>query len=87
VRSSNGIFLGYDSHSRAFRVLNLDTNLVMETCDVTFDDTQPCSSSVFECAGDDEVGKTLRMRRMVRERIKVMMVKLQPRLYPLLPLR
>jgi transposase InsO family protein len=30
-RSSDGIFLGYASHSRAFRVLNLDTNLVMET--------------------------------------------------------
>jgi hypothetical protein len=30
-RSSDGIFLGYSSHSRAFHVLNLDTNLVMET--------------------------------------------------------
>jgi transposase InsO family protein len=28
-RSSVGIFLGYANHSRAFRVLNLDTNLVM----------------------------------------------------------
>jgi hypothetical protein len=27
------------SHSRAFRALNLDTNLVMETCEVTFDET------------------------------------------------
>jgi hypothetical protein len=26
----------------------------METCEVTFDETQPCNSSVFECAGDDE---------------------------------
>jgi hypothetical protein len=40
-------------------VLNLDTNLVMETCEVTFDETQPCNSSVFECAGDDEVGKKI----------------------------
>jgi hypothetical protein len=38
-RSSDGIFLGYASYSRAFRVLNLDTNLVMETCEVTFDET------------------------------------------------
>jgi hypothetical protein len=30
-RSSDGIFLGYASHSRAFRVL--DTNFVMETCE------------------------------------------------------
>jgi hypothetical protein len=40
-------------------VLNLDTNLVMETCEVTFDETQPCNSSVFEPAGDDEVGKKI----------------------------
>jgi hypothetical protein len=56
-RSSDGIFLGYASHSRAFRVLNLDTNLDMQTCEVTFDETQPCNSSVFECASDDDVGK------------------------------
>jgi hypothetical protein len=40
-------------------VLNLDTYLVMETCEVTFDETQQCNSSVFECAGDDEVGKMI----------------------------
>jgi hypothetical protein len=40
-------------------VFNLDTNLVMETCEVTFDEKQPCNSSVFECAGDDEVGKKI----------------------------
>jgi hypothetical protein len=58
-RSSDGIFSGYASHSRSFRVLNLDTNIVMETCEVTFDETQPCHSSVFECVGDDEVGKKI----------------------------
>jgi hypothetical protein len=31
----------------------------METCEVTFDETQPCNLSVFECAGDDEVGKKI----------------------------
>jgi hypothetical protein len=31
----------------------------METCEVTFIETQPCSSSVFECAGDKEVGKKI----------------------------
>jgi hypothetical protein len=40
-------------------MLNLDINLVMETCEVTFDKTQPCTSSVFECAGDNEVGKKI----------------------------
>jgi hypothetical protein len=58
-RSSNGIFLGYANHSRAYRVLNIDTNLVMEICELTFDETQPCSLSVFECAADDEVGKKI----------------------------
>ena len=55
-RCLDGIFLGYAIHSRAYRVLNLDTNRIMETCEVTFDETQPCSSSAFECAGDDEIG-------------------------------
>jgi hypothetical protein len=40
-------------------VLNLDTNLVMETREVTFDETQPCNSSIFKCGGDDEVGKKI----------------------------
>jgi hypothetical protein len=31
----------------------------METCEVTFDETQPCSSSVFECVGDDEIVKDI----------------------------
>jgi hypothetical protein len=31
----------------------------METCEVTFNKTQPCNSSVFECAGDDEVGNKI----------------------------
>jgi hypothetical protein len=31
----------------------------METCEITFDETQPCNSSVFECAGDDEVFKKI----------------------------
>jgi hypothetical protein len=59
LRSSDGIFFGYASHSPAFCVLNLDTNLVKETCEFTFDKTQPCNSFVFECVGDDEVGKKI----------------------------
>jgi hypothetical protein len=31
----------------------------MEICEVTLDETQPCTSSVFECADDDEVGKKI----------------------------
>jgi hypothetical protein len=53
--SVDGIFLGYACHSRAYRVLNLETNQIMETCEVTFDETQRRSQIVFECAGDDEL--------------------------------
>jgi hypothetical protein len=73
-RSSDGIFLSYASHSQAFRVLNLDTNLVMETCEVTFDGTQPCNSSL-SVQVTTKLGGSLRTRRMMLER---MMVKLQP---------
>jgi hypothetical protein len=31
----------------------------METCEVTFNETKPCTSYVFECAGDDEIGKKI----------------------------
>ena len=46
--SSDGIFLGYASHSRAYCVLLIDSNIVRETCEVTFDKTTPCNASVFE---------------------------------------
>jgi hypothetical protein len=59
ARSVDGIFFGYASHSRAYRVLNLETNQILETCEVTFDETQPCSQLAFECAGDDELGEEI----------------------------
>jgi hypothetical protein len=59
ARSVDGIFLGYASHSRAYHVLNLETNQIVETCEVTFDETQPCSQLVFECVGDDELGEEI----------------------------
>jgi hypothetical protein len=40
-------------------VLNLGTNHIVETCVVTFDETQPRSQLVFECAGDDELGEEI----------------------------
>jgi hypothetical protein len=39
TRSIDGIFFGYASHSRAFHVLNLETNQIVKTCEVTFDET------------------------------------------------
>jgi hypothetical protein len=59
ARSVDGIFFGYASHSRAYCVLNLETNQIVETCEVTFDETQPHSQLVFECAGDDELGEEI----------------------------
>jgi hypothetical protein len=59
ARSVDGIFFGNASHSRAYRVLNLETNQIVETCEVTFDEAQPCSQLVFECAGDDELGEEI----------------------------
>jgi hypothetical protein len=31
----------------------------VETCEVTFDETQPCSQLVFECVYDDELGEEI----------------------------
>jgi hypothetical protein len=59
ARSVNGIFFGYASHSRAYHVLNLETNQIMETCKVTFDETQPRSQLVFKCVGSDELGEEI----------------------------
>jgi hypothetical protein len=59
ARSVDGIFFGYASHFIAYRVLNLETNQIVETCEVTFEETQPRSQLVFECAGDDELGEKI----------------------------
>jgi hypothetical protein len=52
-------FLGYANHYRAYCVLNLDTNQIMEICEVIFDETQPCSPVGFECAGNNEIGENI----------------------------
>jgi hypothetical protein len=36
-------------------VFNLETNTVVESCDVTFDETAPCPRDVLKCAGDKEM--------------------------------
>jgi hypothetical protein len=59
ARSVDGIFFGYATHSRAFHLLNLETNQIVETCKVTFDETQARSSLVFDCARDDELGEEI----------------------------
>jgi hypothetical protein len=68
ARSVDGIFSGYASHSRAYRVLNLETNQIMETCEVSFDETLPRSQLVFECAGDDELGEEIIQEQEIEHR-------------------
>jgi hypothetical protein len=58
-RSSDGVFLGYALHSHAYHVLNLETNRIMETYEVTFNETAPCPSPVFEPIGPDQMGQTI----------------------------
>jgi hypothetical protein len=57
--SSDGILLGYTPHGRSYRVFNLETNTVVESCEVTFDKTAPCPHDVFECAGGKEMEETI----------------------------
>jgi hypothetical protein len=58
-RSSDGILLGYTPHGRSYRVFNLENNTVVESCDVTFDETAPCRCDVFECVGDKEMEESI----------------------------
>jgi hypothetical protein len=58
-RSFGGILLGYTSHGRSYRVYNFETNTIVESCDVTFDETTPCPRGVVECAGDKEMEETI----------------------------
>jgi hypothetical protein len=50
--SFDGILLGYTPHVRSYQVYNIETNTIIESCDVTFDETSPYPRDVFECAGD-----------------------------------
>jgi hypothetical protein len=57
--SSDGILLGYTPHGKSYRVFNLETNTVVESCDVTFDETAPFLHDVFECVGDKEMEESI----------------------------
>jgi hypothetical protein len=54
-----GILLGYTPHGRSYRVFNHETNIVVESYDVTFDETSPCPRGVFECVGDKEMEESI----------------------------
>ncbi|WVZ84831.1 hypothetical protein U9M48_031818 [Paspalum notatum var. saurae] len=55
-RCLDRIFLGYASSSRAFGMWILDAKQVVETCEVSFDETMSCTTPAFEFSGDDEEG-------------------------------
>jgi hypothetical protein len=52
---SDGILLGYTPHGRSYILFNLETNTVVESCDVTFDETTLHLYNVFECADDKKM--------------------------------
>jgi hypothetical protein len=58
-RSTDGILLAYTPHGRSYKVFNLETNTVVESCDVTFDESGPYPHDVYECAGDNEMAKII----------------------------
>jgi hypothetical protein len=57
--SFNVILLGYTPHGRFYRVYNFETNTIVESYDVTFDETAHCPYDVFECAGDKEIEESI----------------------------
>jgi hypothetical protein len=58
-RSFDGILLGYTPYGRSYRVYNFETNTVVESCDVTFDETAPCPCGVLECEADKEIEENI----------------------------
>jgi hypothetical protein len=58
-RSFDGILLEYTPHDRSYRVYNFETNTIVESCDVTFDETAPCPRDIFECVGDKEMEENI----------------------------
>jgi hypothetical protein len=57
--SSDGILLGYTPHGRSYRVFNLETNTIVESCDVTFNESTHYPHDVFECVGDKEIKESI----------------------------
>jgi hypothetical protein len=57
--SYDGILLGYTPHGRSYRDYNFETNTVVESCDVTFDETAPYPRGVVECTGDKEIEESI----------------------------
>jgi hypothetical protein len=61
-RSFDGILLGYTPHGISYQVYNFETNIIVESCDVPFDETVPCPRDVVECASDKEIEESIFVR-------------------------
>jgi hypothetical protein len=57
--SSDGILLGYTPHDRSYKLFNLETNAVVESYDVSFDETAPCPRGAFECVSDKKMEESI----------------------------
>jgi hypothetical protein len=57
--SSDGILLGYTPHGRSYRVFNLESNTIIESYDVTFNEIAHYPRDIFECAGDKEMEESI----------------------------
>jgi hypothetical protein len=53
------MLLGYTPHDRSYIVFNLETNTVIESCDMIFNETIPYPRDVFECAGDKKMEENI----------------------------
>jgi hypothetical protein len=53
-KTYEGVLLGYDSNSRAYRVLNVTTGCVETTCDAVFDETNGPQKEQVELVDDEE---------------------------------
>jgi hypothetical protein len=58
-RSFDDILLGYTPHGKSYRVYNLETNTIIESCNATFNGSAPYPHDVFECAGDKEMDESI----------------------------
>jgi len=58
-KADEGIFLGYSSHSHAYRAYNKRTVLIEETVHITFDETNQKVQNKSQNSADDEEAKRL----------------------------
>jgi hypothetical protein len=55
ARSTDGIFLGYPAHSRGYRVLVLEINKIIETCDETSSGSSPSISGTSATIQEESI--------------------------------